>query len=405
MLAGPCARLLAAVGLVSALILLCASPAAGGRVAGAAPAYLPNERCLPFDIPTDDAANAYQPPGAHVIKVIYAHASDSPNSVHLRYPDLAEGVRDMVEYVYLESGDRKSIRFDLGTAAGPDCLDVQRVSLPNPASYYDRNNVTAAGQKVEADVRARLGPQPGFRNYIVFADGVPNDFRSAIADGQPGADSPDGAAFQGGNRFAVIFDNDFTFGLATAFARVGAHELWHLLGAVQPSAPHHGGGSHCTERNDLMCDPAFGGSQLCPSRDYTTTVEDRPLDCGRDDYFNPAPAPGSYLATHWNTYNSFFLCPIGTCVPDNIDPETEIRGPRETTDRTPTFRLRSDEKGVEFNCKLDRRRLRPCEKRYVAPRLAPGRHKLKAEAVDAAGNDDRIPALHIFRIVERRGGR
>jgi hypothetical protein len=24
-------------------------------------------------------------------------------------------------------------------------------------------------------------------------------------------------------------------------------------------------------------------------------------DCGRDDYYNPDPAPGSYLATHWNT--------------------------------------------------------------------------------------------------------
>lgn len=380
-------------------------PAAqASREPGAAPAYLPNERCLPFDNPTDDAANAYQPPGAHVIKVIYAHASDSPNRVHLRYPDLAEGVRDMVEYVYLESGDRKSIRFDLGTAAGADCLDVQRISLPNPASYYDRNNVTAAGQKVEADVRARLGPQPGFRNYIVFADGVPNDFRSAIADGDPSADSPDGAAFQAGNRFAVIFDVDFTFGLAHAFGRVGVHELWHLLGAVQSSAPHYGGGGHCSEQEDLMCDQAFGGPQLCADRPYNTTVIVAPLDCGRDDYFNPSPAPGSYLATHWNTYNSAFLCPIGTCVPDNVEPETTIRGPKETVDRTPRFRLRSDEKGVEFRCILDARRQRPCEKRYVTPRLNPGPHKLEVEAVDDAGNDDPTPAVRRFRIVERGGG-
>jgi hypothetical protein len=38
-------------------------------------------------------------------------------------------------------------------------------------------------------------------------------------------------------------------------------------------------------------------------------------DCGRDDYFNPAPAPGSYLATHWNTYDSAFLAPCGEIAP------------------------------------------------------------------------------------------
>jgi hypothetical protein len=38
-------------------------------------------------------------------------------------------------------------------------------------------------------------------------------------------------------------------------------------------------------------------------------------DCGRDDYFNPSPAPGSYLATHWNTYDSAFLASCGEVAP------------------------------------------------------------------------------------------
>jgi hypothetical protein len=38
-------------------------------------------------------------------------------------------------------------------------------------------------------------------------------------------------------------------------------------------------------------------------------------DCGRDDYFNPAPPAGSYLATHWNTYDSAFLAPCGEIAP------------------------------------------------------------------------------------------
>jgi len=39
----------------------------------------------------------------------------------------------------------------------------------------------------------------------------------------------------------------------------------------------------------------------------------KPLDCGGDDYFNASPAPGSYLAAHWNLYNSGFLCKLGRC--------------------------------------------------------------------------------------------
>ncbi len=90
------------------------------------------------------------------------------------------------------------------------------------------------------------------------------------------------------------------------------HEEGHNMGAVQNSAPHASGAGHCYQRNDVMCTYDGGpyyqrGGQMafCPNG-QTLAYE---WDCGRDDYYNPDPSPGSYLATHWNLYHSAFLSP------------------------------------------------------------------------------------------------
>ena len=74
------------------------------------------------------------------------------------------------------------------------------------------------------------------------------------------------------------------------------HELAHNMGAVQASAAPSSGAGHCNDGLDIMC-YADGGSQSA----YTASACSVELfDCGRDDYFNPAPAADSYLASHWN---------------------------------------------------------------------------------------------------------
>lgn len=69
--------------------------------------------------------------------------------------------------------------------------------------------------------------------------------------------------------------------------------------------------------------------------------------------------------------------------------------------RRVTFRFSSSEKGSSFRCKVDAKPYRPC----VSPRtfnLGLGRHAVRIEAVDAAGNVDRSPFVYRFRIRQLR---
>jgi hypothetical protein len=85
-----------------------------------------------------------------------------------------------------------------------------------------------------------------------------------------------------------------------------AHELMHMLGAVQPTAPHATAYGHCTDERDAMCYADGDGQRL---RRVCAQPDDEQLfDCRRDDYFDPSPTPASaYLREHWNTADSRFL--------------------------------------------------------------------------------------------------
>jgi len=90
---------------------------------------------------------------------------------------------------------------------------------------------------------------------------------------------------------------------ATEVADIAGHEVMHTMGCRPTLRAHTSHAYHCTDGDDIMCynDGAGEPTATCP-------VEfPRASTATRDDYFNPSPAAGTYLAGHWNTANNVFL--------------------------------------------------------------------------------------------------
>lgn len=321
------------------------------------------------------------------VKVVEAYPSD-------RVP--AAGSRDRIQaviggilgHVGAESGQRKSLRFDLGTRCGARYVDILTLRLPRPTSEYEEPCSTAG--PLFRDVRAALRLDQ-LRNVIIFAPeidcGAIAGYAEAPADDQPG---PGNRANRGGYMGVTFYEN-----IGTAL-----HEIGHNLGAVGLKAPHSDGTRHCWDQSDIMCYPYTTSLPGSPARPCATTSPE-PWDCNKDDYFNPDPPAGSYLANNWNTYNSVFMCPVGQCVP-NPPGTTITSGPDGvTSERNPSFSFSMDA-DVSFECKLDgpgtSGSYAPCSSPQGYSDLADGSYTFSVKAKDATGADASAPASREFGV-------
>ena len=86
---------------------------------------------------------------------------------------------------------------------------------------------------------------------------------------------------------------------------------------------------------------------------------------------------------------------------DTDPPQTTFtkRPANRSSDRTPTFRFRSDEPRSSFQCSLDGKRFRSCSSPFTTGALSLGSHVLRVRARDRAGNRDPTPARDTFTIV------
>ncbi len=276
----------------------------------------------------NDTAHAATPANAPQFKLVYAYAADRPDRFTGWASALQANVAIVERFLSAEDGGKKALRFDMGTRCGPQYVDIQSVRLPGPRSTY-ADNFNA----IESAVGSALGSASGPRDAIILADGLSGSTQE-YGLGEtvlgPSGEVPGAAnVHNGGGLTSVLFSRDGA--AAPGAAKWGwwpegmLHEMTHNLGAVQWGAPHSTeprGQSlpqygHCWQGADVMCYVEDSGAAHPMQMDCAALPGAIPesYDCGHDDYFNPAPAPGSYLATHWNTYDSVFLAPCGDIAP------------------------------------------------------------------------------------------
>jgi hypothetical protein len=269
---------------------------------------------------TDNAASTSS---GSKIKLLYVYAADQPDRF-AQYADLMQtDAKAIAETVAAASGGTKTLRFDTGTDGGAGYADIASVRLPQAAAAYQGMSASSRSAAVKQAIPASA-KIAGVAHYAVYADGLyGNDSVAGIAEMYTDQRK---TASNNNNRDGLWA---FVWGMGTptfssSHRTTLLHEITHTLGGVQSGAPNGTAYGHCSDLKDVMCydDGGVKAGQSMVQR--CTTVQ---YDCNGEDYFNPAPAAGTYLAANWNVHDSNFLCSPSSCVsggPVNVAPELPI---------------------------------------------------------------------------------
>src|SRR3954453_6300423 len=297
--------------------------AMAGHASPDMPQFLPTTWCG-TRLTGDDTAHAAFPASQKQIKVVYAYGSDAPDDSAQWRDALQTNVSRIEQFLALQTGGRRALRFDMGTVCGPQYVDIQDVHLPSDRTAYVSGSDDQNFYAVADDVAAALGTGAP-RDVFILADGLTADDPDpahddgvngvwGIAEVSPADTAGSSNYANGGGLTGMMLTPRSTTPHSWDWQpTVMLHEITHNLGGVQQSAAHSTPFVHCWDGSDVMCYPdGSSGSQpytsgVCPTIQGAIP---QTYDCGHNDYFNPDPAPGTYLATHWNVYTSAFM---GSC--------------------------------------------------------------------------------------------
>lgn len=255
-------------------------------------------------------------------RIVYARSKDAT----IRFAEMAPKLKG-----WFKSADgilnEEAKKFDMSASLKVFCengeLSVTEAVLPNTGKFYSGSSDTRG--VLTADL-IKLGYNKKNEKYIVFYDGNASGCR------QNGASSPcisqqtekgpddrlsEDNIYNSGPDYAYLYLVDEAMVqqyFSTSYDMLAPililHEYAHTLGAVQQSAPHStkkealSKQKHCNDSQtigkggtDIMCKSDGQGEVF---GNACSGMYPFHFDCNNDDYFNPKPEPGSYLATHWN---------------------------------------------------------------------------------------------------------
>ncbi|MGH8972050.1 MAG: Calx-beta domain-containing protein [Acidimicrobiia bacterium] len=226
-------------------------------------------------------------------ELIYARPSDHPDRFAQVLPSIRRWAAE-VETVFSESAGRFGAVRHVRFVTDKDCdLVVQNLVMASTADDTFENTV--------AELRARGFDRPT-RKYLVWMD---SDIICGLGENYLDDTSSQSNANNGRRVPGQVSRTDAPcWGRGASGHSTEAHEFLHTLGGVQASAPNASLNGHCLDESDLMC---YADAKILQTRDVCDVNHEAVLDCGDDDYFNPSPEPGTYLASHWNTAHSSFL--------------------------------------------------------------------------------------------------
>jgi len=87
----------------------------------------------------DGATNATVPASAAQLKLVYAYASNQTSRFASFDDKLQANVSLLGRYLAAQSGNRKALRWDMGTDCGTQYVDIQVVQLPDTLEQYNDN--------------------------------------------------------------------------------------------------------------------------------------------------------------------------------------------------------------------------------------------------------------------------
>jgi hypothetical protein len=341
------------------------------------------------------------------IQAVYAYPADGADNYRAVAPYIrqwaaqADGV---INASAAETGGVRHVRYVTDVACQ---LDVAKVAL-SPEGVAN-----LAG--TAADLQAQ-GLDRADRKYLVWVDTY---VYCGVATVKPDDQPRQTNANNGDGRPGMVARIDRgCWGNPSSSAET--HELTHILGGVQPTAPHGTWNYHCSDESELMCydddstADGYVGSHgvLVPLTYPCGKAHERLLDCGHDDYFSTSPSAESWLYQHWNVADSSFLTSEGppvspdTTAPRPTKPRPRVAGQlgRKVPVRLTWSSRAADVAGYWLWKSVDGRRWRYVNRRDLWSDTADVRvrrghsYRFLVHAFDAAGNASPAAVGYRFRV-------